>query len=45
MTPHETREANTMHTHRNIPVVHYALDAKGRPVEIKTYPNAVTGTT
>ena len=42
--PHETREANTMRTRRNIPVLHYALDSRGKPMQVKPYPNALQGT-
>ena len=33
-----------MRTRQNILVLQYVLDSRGKPVEVKTYPNALEGT-
>ena len=42
-SPHETREANAMHSRLNIDVQHYQLDDKGRPMKVTEFPNAIEG--
>ena len=42
-SPHETRESNAMRTRRNIPVIHFILDDKGKPQKVASFPNALTG--
>ena len=43
-SPHETRESNAMRTRRNIPVMHFRLDDKGKVQKVPSFPNALTGT-
>ena len=40
---HKTRESNAM-TRRNILVMHFKLDDKGKPQKVAPFPNALTGT-
>ena len=34
LTPHETRESNSMRSRRSIDVIHYALDDRGKPLKL-----------
>ena len=43
-SPHETRESNAMRTRRNIPVMHFRLDNKGKAQKVPSFPNALKGT-
>ena len=42
-SPHETRTANAMRTHRNIPVFHFKLNDQGKAVKVPLFPNALAG--
>ena len=43
LTPHETRESNSMQSRRSIDVIHYALDDWGRPLKISDNSSVLPG--
>ena len=43
LTPHETRESNSMRSRRSIDVIHYALDDRGKPLKLSDKSSVLPG--